>query len=166
MPSPSRSPRHRGRKDNRGWQVNNCRRFEDNEIDSLPGAFNHEAMIIFDDVFVPWERVFMFREWEFAYPLVEIFSSYHRHAYGGCKSGLADVIIGAAYSLAKQMGIADKHRTIYARSWSRWCSSLRPCTRLASRPPGAARGWGAAATGSIPCSRTLRSSSSLGSPTR
>ncbi len=92
-----------------GRQVNDCRRFEDNEIDSLPGAFNHEAMIIFDDVFVPWERVFMFREWEYAYPLVEIFSSYHRHAYGGCKSGLADVIIGAAYNLAKQMGIADKH---------------------------------------------------------
>jgi len=51
------------------------------------------------------ERVFMLGDWQMSGILVEIFSSYHRQGYGGCKSGLGDVIIGAAYNLAKQIGV-------------------------------------------------------------
>jgi 4-hydroxybutyryl-CoA dehydratase/vinylacetyl-CoA-Delta-isomerase len=35
-------------------------------------------------------------EWQFAGRLVEIFANYHRASYGGCKSGMGDVLIGAA----------------------------------------------------------------------
>ena len=66
-----------------------------------------EAMIVFDDVFVPWERVFMCGEYEFARPLVEMFASYHRQNYGGCKVGVADVLIGAAALIARYNGVAD-----------------------------------------------------------
>ncbi len=91
-----------------GRQLNDARRLEGGDIDGLPYMFNHEGLIVFEDVFVPWERVFLYRDWREAGVLVEIFSSYHRQGYAGCKSGLGDVVIGAAYNLAKQIGIADK----------------------------------------------------------
>jgi len=71
------------------------------------GFVGGEAMIVFDDVFVPWERVFMCGEYEFARHLVEMFASYHRQNYGGCKVGVADVIIGAAALVARYNGVAD-----------------------------------------------------------
>ncbi len=64
----------------------------------------HEALVVFDDVFVPWERVFMYREYEFAGELVEQFASYHRQSYA-CKVGVGDVLIGAAQTIAEYNGI-------------------------------------------------------------
>ncbi len=65
----------------------------------------HECMVVFDDVFVPWERVFMYKEYEFAAELVEKFASYHRQSYA-CKAGMGDVLIGAAQLLAEYNGTA------------------------------------------------------------
>ena len=65
----------------------------------------HEAMVIFDDVFVPNERVFMDGETEFANMLVERFAGYHRSSYGGCKVGVGDVLIGAAALAADYNGV-------------------------------------------------------------
>jgi 4-hydroxybutyryl-CoA dehydratase/vinylacetyl-CoA-Delta-isomerase len=62
-----------------------------------------ECMVIFDDVFVPWERVFMYKEWDFAFDLVEKFAAYHRHSYA-CKSGIGDVLIGAVQLIAEAQG--------------------------------------------------------------
>ncbi len=62
-----------------------------------------ECMVVFDDVFVPWERVFMYREYDFAGDLVEKFSSYHRQSYA-CKSGIGDVLIGASQLAAEYQG--------------------------------------------------------------
>jgi len=64
------------------------------------------TLIIFDNVFVPWERVFMCGEYEFAGPLVRTFATYHRVSHGGCKSGWADVAIGAASTIAEYNGIS------------------------------------------------------------
>lgn len=63
-----------------------------------------EALVVFDDVFVPNERVFMCEEWDFAGMLVERFAGYHRQSYGGCKVGVGDVIIGAAALIADYNG--------------------------------------------------------------
>lgn len=90
-----------------GRQINDVRKAE-GDIDGLPYMSHHEGLIIFEDVFVPWDRVFLYQEWQWAGPLVEVFSAFHRQGYAGCKSGLGDVIIGAAYNLAKQIGVADK----------------------------------------------------------
>jgi 4-hydroxybutyryl-CoA dehydratase/vinylacetyl-CoA-Delta-isomerase len=65
----------------------------------------HEALIIFDDVLVPWDRVFMYKEYEFAGQLVEKFASYHRQSYA-CKVGVGDVLIGAAQTIAEYNGVA------------------------------------------------------------
>ncbi|MFV0527694.1 MAG: 4-hydroxyphenylacetate 3-hydroxylase family protein [Lachnospiraceae bacterium] len=66
----------------------------------------HEALVIFDHVFVPNERIFMDGETEFAGMLVERFSGYHRQSYGGCKAGVGDVLIGAAAVAAEYNGAA------------------------------------------------------------
>jgi 4-hydroxybutyryl-CoA dehydratase/vinylacetyl-CoA-Delta-isomerase len=63
----------------------------------------HEALVVFDDVFVPWERVFMYKEFDFSTMLVEHFASYHRQSYA-CKVGVGDVLIGATQTIAEYNG--------------------------------------------------------------
>jgi 4-hydroxybutyryl-CoA dehydratase/vinylacetyl-CoA-Delta-isomerase len=68
------------------------------------GIVGGEALIIFDRTFIPWEHVFMCGEHKYAYDLVERFATAHRQNYGGCKTGLADALIGAACALAEAQG--------------------------------------------------------------
>ncbi|MFZ5643505.1 MAG: 4-hydroxyphenylacetate 3-hydroxylase family protein [Bacillota bacterium] len=68
------------------------------------GIVGGEALTVLEDVFVPWERVFMCGEWQFAGTMVERFASYHRQNYGGCKGGVSDVIIGATALMADYNG--------------------------------------------------------------
>ncbi len=63
-----------------------------------------EAMIVFEDVLVPFSHVFMDGQWEFAASLVERFTGYHRRSYV-CKAGVGDVLIGAAATLADYHGV-------------------------------------------------------------
>jgi 4-hydroxybutyryl-CoA dehydratase/vinylacetyl-CoA-Delta-isomerase len=62
--------------------------------------------VIFDDVFVPWERVFLCGEIDFTGELVNRFSAYHRQSHGGCKSGKLDVMAGAALTMMDYNGTA------------------------------------------------------------
>lgn len=70
-----------------------------------PTFGGHEALVVFDDVFIPNERVFMCREYKFAGMMVERFAGYHRQSYGGCKVGVGDVLIGAAALAADYNGV-------------------------------------------------------------
>lgn len=65
-----------------------------------------EAMVILDDVFVPFEHVFMDGEVDYAAELVERFTGYHRRSYV-CKSGVGDVLIGAAALIADYNGVPE-----------------------------------------------------------
>jgi 4-hydroxybutyryl-CoA dehydratase/vinylacetyl-CoA-Delta-isomerase len=60
--------------------------------------------VIYDDVFVPWERVFLCGETEFAGELVNRFSAFHRQSHGGCKAGKIDVMTGAALMMMDYNG--------------------------------------------------------------
>lgn len=64
-----------------------------------------ECLVIFEDVFVPNEHIFMNGENEFCGRLVESFAAYHRQSYGGCKVGVGDVLIGAAATIADYNGV-------------------------------------------------------------
>jgi 4-hydroxybutyryl-CoA dehydratase/vinylacetyl-CoA-Delta-isomerase len=64
-----------------------------------------EALVVFDDVFVPNDRIFLNGETEYAGMLVERFAGYHRQSYGGCKVGVGDVLIGAAAVAAEYNGV-------------------------------------------------------------
>lgn len=63
-------------------------------------------MVIFKDVFVPWDRVFLAGEYEYAGPMVINFGNYHRHSHGGCKCGVGDVMVGAAAAAAEYNGLS------------------------------------------------------------
>lgn len=88
-----------------GRQASDTRKLEGGVIDVGNARYGgQEAMVIFDDVFVPWERVFMCGEYQFSGQLVERFAGYHRQSYGGCKVGVGDVLIGAAACMADYNG--------------------------------------------------------------
>lgn len=63
-----------------------------------------EALVIFDNVFVPNDRIFLNGETDFSGVLVERFAGFHRQSYGGCKVGVGDVLIGAAALAADYNG--------------------------------------------------------------
>lgn len=69
-----------------------------------------EAFTIFDDVFVPRERVFMDgkgdpRQTMFAGFLALLFAHYHRHSYTGCKTATSEVLASAAALVSEYNGI-------------------------------------------------------------
>ena len=66
-----------------------------------------ESLVVFDNVFVPWERVFMCGEWEFGGHLALTFANFHRHSYTACKPAVSDVIMGAAAMAAEYNGVAN-----------------------------------------------------------
>lgn len=89
-----------------GRQSCDTRKLEDSEIDVGNFEFGGmEALLIFDDVFVPNDRIFLNGETEFSGMLVERFAGYHRQSYGGCKVGVGDVLIGAAALSAEYNGV-------------------------------------------------------------
>lgn len=91
-----------------GRQSCDTRKLEGGSIDVGNSKFGgHEALMVFDKVFIPWEDVFMCGEYEFCGLLVERFAGYHRQSYGGCKVGVGDVLIGAA-ALAVEYNGASK----------------------------------------------------------
>lgn len=90
-----------------GRQSCDTRKLEGGDIDVGNKKFGgHEALMVFDHVFIPWENVFMCGEYEFSGLLVERFAGYHRQSYGGCKVGVGDVLIGAAALAADYNGAA------------------------------------------------------------
>lgn len=90
-----------------GRQSCDTRALEGGEVDQGNAKYSgQEALIVIDDVFVPWDRVFMDGEVEFASSLVDAFTTYHRRSYV-CKTGVGDVLIGAAAAIAEMNGVAQ-----------------------------------------------------------
>lgn len=89
-----------------GRQSCDTRKLENTDLDvgnSVYGGM--EALVVFDNVFVPNDRIFMNGEYDFAGMLVERFAGYHRQSYGGCKVGVGDVLIGATALAAEYNGV-------------------------------------------------------------
>ena len=90
-----------------GRQTNDTRIVDGGRMDAGNAQFaGQEALIVFDDVFVPHQHVFMDGEWEYASTIVERFTTYHRSSYV-CKTGLGDVLIGAAATAADHNGVSN-----------------------------------------------------------
>jgi len=69
-----------------------------------------EAFIIFDDTFIPNERIFLNgkedpRQTPYAGFLALLFAHYHRHSYTGCKPGVSEILASAAALIAEYNGI-------------------------------------------------------------
>ena len=65
-------------------------------------------MIIFDNVFVPWERVFLCGETQFTADFCERFGRIHRCVSCACTSGWIDLFTGVAAACAESNGVANK----------------------------------------------------------
>lgn len=115
-----------------GRQTNDDRKLE-GEIDqgnARYGVVGGECLTILEDVFVPWENVFMCGEYPFSGMLVERFACYHRQNYGGCKGGVSDIVIGAAATVADMSGygkathIKDKLNEMIHLAETLYCCSI------------------------------------------
>ncbi len=90
-----------------GRQSCDTRSMEEGTIDDGNAKYGgQEALMVLDKVFIPWDKVFMYGEYEFASMLIERFTCYHRRSYV-CKTGLGDVLIGAAATIADYNGIPN-----------------------------------------------------------
>lgn len=93
--------------------MGDSRRYEGLEVDMGNARYGiHETVEVFDNVFVPWERVFMCGEVEFVGEMVNLAGAAHRPTTGACKSGWADVLIGAVALAAEHTGL---HRVSHVR---------------------------------------------------
>lgn len=92
-----------------------------------------ETITIFDDVFVPNERIFMAGEYDFAAPLALGFVEYHRFTAVSYKLPLVDALIGSALLMADMNGIT---RAAHVREKLVWLISyaetLRALTEMAA----------------------------------
>ncbi len=68
------------------------------------------AVAIFDDVFVPWETVFLAGEWQYSQFLTSTYATHHRHSCIGARAGFGDLLIGAGVMMIESNGLdADRH---------------------------------------------------------
>lgn len=65
-----------------------------------------ESLTVFEDVFVPMERVFLLGEWQAAGSLARTFVEFHRFTAVSYKPPLLELLLGAAALLADYNGIA------------------------------------------------------------
>ena len=90
-----------------GRQASDTRKLEATSTDVGNIKYGgQEAIAVFENIFVPWEHVFMNGEVGFVGTLVERFASTHRQSYGGCKTGNGDVLIGATQCIAEYNGVS------------------------------------------------------------
>lgn len=68
------------------------------------------GVLLFDDVFVPWDRVFLAGEYEEAGMATISYATHHRHSCIGARAGFGDLLIGAGALMIEANGLdADRH---------------------------------------------------------
>jgi 4-hydroxybutyryl-CoA dehydratase/vinylacetyl-CoA-Delta-isomerase len=73
------------------------------------------AVVLFERVFVPWERVFYAGEWEHSATLTHAYATHHRHSCIGARAGFGDLLIGAGALMCEANGFADPGQTASLR---------------------------------------------------
>ena len=92
-----------------------------------------ESLTVFDDVFVPRDRVFLQGEWEYAGPLARTFVEFHRFTAVSYKLPLVDLLVGAARLIAEYNGIERAGHVRDKITWlAAYAGTLRALTRMAA----------------------------------
>jgi 4-hydroxybutyryl-CoA dehydratase/vinylacetyl-CoA-Delta-isomerase len=93
-----------------------------------------ESLTVFERVSVPWERVFLAGEHEFAGVLATTFATYHRFTAIAYKLPLADLLLGCAVMAAHANGTFDaSHVREKIASLIHYRELLRACVECAGR---------------------------------
>ena len=91
-----------------GRQSCDTRKMEEGKLDIGNFRFGgQEIFVVFDNVFVPKDQIFMKGEAEFSGELVNRFAGFHRQSYGGCKVGVGDALIGATALITEYNGVEN-----------------------------------------------------------
>jgi 4-hydroxybutyryl-CoA dehydratase/vinylacetyl-CoA-Delta-isomerase len=69
------------------------------------------GVVVFDRVFVPWDRVFFAGEWEHSSVLTYSYATHHRHSCIGARAGFGDLLIGAGALMCEANGFDDPGAT-------------------------------------------------------
>ncbi len=85
--------------------IHNLRPREHFKRGFMPGAT--DSYMIFDNCFVPWDRVFLAGEYQHGGVLALLFALFHRHSYSGCKPAIGDIVMGTA-ALAAEVNNVHK----------------------------------------------------------
>lgn len=84
------------------------RDLSDTSLNETPNTGITQAWLLFKDVFVPSERVFMCKEYAFTSKVIGFFTANYRACIGACVAGQGDVMIGAAIQMARANGLSAK----------------------------------------------------------
>jgi 4-hydroxybutyryl-CoA dehydratase/vinylacetyl-CoA-Delta-isomerase len=101
-----------------------------------------QAYLFFEDVLVPWERVFLCGEYKFTRSAVFHFVAAYRAAIGGCVAGQGDVKVGAAILTARANGLSarvfrDKLSKMYVNNETTFGMGIAASTMGTRHPSGA-----------------------------
>ncbi len=67
-----------------------------------------QGWLLFEDVFVPKERVFMCGEFKYTANFIRFFTTNYRACIGACVTGQGDVMIGASVLMARANGLSAR----------------------------------------------------------
>ena len=67
-----------------------------------------QAYLLFEDVFVPDERIFLAGEYKYTGDIITRFTATYRACIGACVAGQGDVMVGAAALIARANGLSAK----------------------------------------------------------
>jgi aromatic ring hydroxylase len=92
-----------------------------------------ETLTVFDDVLVPWDRVFLKGEWQYAGLLALTFVEFHRFTAISYKLPLVDLLVGGARLMAEYNGLEKvshvRDKLIHLISYA---ETLRALTHMAA----------------------------------
>jgi len=84
------------------------RELEETADAEVPDTGITQGWLLFEDVFVPNERVFMCKEWKYTAKVIQFFTAIYRACIGACVSGQGDVMIGVSVLMARANGLSTK----------------------------------------------------------
>ncbi len=84
------------------------REMEDTADVEVPDTGITQGFLIFEDVFVPRERVFMCGEYKYSAKVIQYFTANYRACIGACVTGQGDVMVGASVLMARANGLSVK----------------------------------------------------------
>ena len=84
------------------------RELEETADVKVPDTGITQGWLLFEDVFVPNERVFMCQEWQYTAKVIQFFTANYRACIGACVAGQGDVMIGASILMARANGLSAK----------------------------------------------------------
>ncbi|MBN1368514.1 MAG: hypothetical protein JW967_11375 [Dehalococcoidales bacterium] len=80
-------------------------------------SYINDALVVFDDVFIPNERIFLKKEWELAGDIAYMFGNFHRLSAETYKAAELEMVTGAAILMAEYNGIEKASHVQEKLSW-------------------------------------------------